>query len=298
MITVMGATGRTGTKVTDLLLKSGERVRAIGRSEDKLAELERAGADVQPGDTSDATFLTHSFRGASAVYTLLPFDPRSADHNATQRRQSEVVVQAVRDSGVKYVVALSSIGADRPSGTGLIASLHDHEQRLRALAADQGVNVLLLRAGLFFESFHDALPLIESEGINGDSVAPDVALPMIATRDIAHAAATALAARDWSGVVVRELLGPRDLTYAEVTRIIGDRIGKPGLEYVQFPYADVVHGLNQAGFSGGAAGLYAEMTRAFNEGLAKSVEGRRPENSTPTRFEDFAVELAGAMART
>lgn len=33
-------------------------------------------------------------------------------------------------------------------------------------------------------------------------------------------------------------------------------------------------------------------TRAFNEGKVKPFRGRIPENTTPTRFEDFAGELA------
>ena len=78
----------------------------------------------------------------------------------------------------------------------------------------------------FFENFYNSLALIKHEGINGDSVAPDVAVPMVATRDIADAAARALKGRDWNGVVVRELLGPRDLSHVEATRIIGERIGK------------------------------------------------------------------------
>ena len=46
---------------------------------------------------------------------------------------------------------------------------------------------------------------------------------MIATRDIATVAA-GRCARDWRGTVVRELLGLRDLTFAEVTRILGTRL--------------------------------------------------------------------------
>ena len=45
MITVMGATGHTGKKITEALLKAGEQVRALGRSESKLAELKSAGGD-------------------------------------------------------------------------------------------------------------------------------------------------------------------------------------------------------------------------------------------------------------
>lgn len=200
-------------------------------------------------------------------------------------------MKAIRDSGVRYVVFLSSVGADLPEGTGPIAGLHAQEERLRKLP---DVNVLILRPASFFENFYAILGLIKHQGINGGAVAPDLRIPMIATRDIADAAARALKARDWSGVVVREPLGQRDVTYAEATHIIGARIGKSDLKYVQFPYADFAAALVQMGFSQNVANLYVEMTRAFNEGKVKSLEGRRPENTTPTRFEDFAEEPARA----
>ena len=92
--------------------------------------------------------------------------------------------------------------------------------------------MLALRAGLFFETFVPALDLMIDQGINADTVAPDVPIPMVATRDLADAAATALRARDWTGFVVREVLGQRDLTFREVTAILGERLGRPGLPYV------------------------------------------------------------------
>ena len=291
MITVMGATGHTGKKITEALLKAGEQVRALGRSESKLAELKSAGAEVLIGDATDAAFLTKAFRGADAVYTLLPTDPGSPDFRAEQDRQGEAIVKAIRESGVQYVVALSSLGADLSEGTGVIAGLHAQEERLKQL---KDTHVLLLRPVSFFENFYGTLGLIKQEGINADSVAADLAVPMIATRDIADVAAQALKARDWQGVVVRELLGQRDLSYSEATRILGERIGKPDLQYIQFSYADEAQALAQAGMSESFAGLYVEMTRAFNEGKVKPQRGRTPENTTPTRFEDFAHELARA----
>ena len=95
---------------------------------------------------------------------------------------------------------------------------------------------------------------------------------------------------------MRELLGPRDLSYSEATHIIGKRIGKPDLQYVKFSYADEAKALVQAGMSESFANLYVEMTRAFKEGKVKPLMGRTPENTTPTRFEDFAGELARAYA--
>jgi uncharacterized protein YbjT (DUF2867 family) len=291
MITVMGASGNTGGRISERLLQAGEQIRALGRTASKLAGLESKGAEVATGDAADAAFLTNAFRGADAIYTLLPPDPQSPDLRKKWNQAGEAIVRAIRDSGVRYVVFLSSIGADLPEGTGPIAGLHAQEERLRKLPA---VNALILRPASFFENFYAILGLIKHQGINGGAVAPDLRLPMIATRDIADVAARALKARDWTSIVVRELLGARDLTFAEATRIIGTHIGKPDLQYVQFPYADFASSLAQMGISANMAGLYAEMARAFNEGKIRSREGRRPENATPTRFEDFAQDLARA----
>jgi len=136
--------------------------------------------------------------------------------------------------------------------------------------------------------------MIRYEGITGDAFAPDLPLPMIATRDVADAAAGALKTRDWKGVVVRELLGQRDISFAEATRLIGERIGRPDLQYVQFPYADAARALTQFGFSEDIANREAEVARAANEGRIPSREDRNAKNTTATPFEDFADELARA----
>lgn len=291
MITIMGATGNIGKKITEILRKAGEKVRALGRSENKLAELKRAGSETMAGDAADAGFLTGAFRGADAVFTMIPPNPRSPDYHAEQDRQGEAIVEAIRRSGVRYVVALSSLGAEPSEGTGLLEGLHAQEERLKQL---EGVNVLILRPGAFFENFYMMLDFIKQMGYLGDSATPDRGMPMVATRDIADVAARALTARDWTGVAMRELLGPRDLTFAEATRILGEQIGKPDLKYVQFSYADEARMLVQAGLSESFANLYVEMTRGFNEGKIEPHAGRTPENTTPTRFEEFVHELAQA----
>jgi uncharacterized protein YbjT (DUF2867 family) len=295
MITVMGATGNTGRKVADSLLRVGEKVRVLGRSRAKLAPLEKAGAEALAGQPNDAKYLTKAFSGADAVYTLLASGLDSADYRHDVDEQGEAIVQALREARVGHVVLVSSLGADEPSGTGPIAGLHAQEERLEKLVP-RGTNVLALRPGYFFENFHSTLPLIKHQGINAGALAPDLAIPMIATRDIADVAAKALRAHDWNGVVVRELLGPRDLSQAEATRILGERLGKPDVRYVQLPYEEMAAALTKAGLSASVAGLFVEMDRAMNDGRVVSLEGRTPQNTTPTRFEDFVGELAEAYA--
>jgi len=292
MIAVMGASGNTGKVTADALLSRGVKVRVIGREAKKLQAFAARGAEVAAGDASDAAFLARAFAGADAAYTLIPPDFRAADFRAYQDRIGEATAAALRQSGVKRVVFLSSVGADLPAGTGPIAGLCAQEKRLAAL----GVDVLSLRPGYFFENLHASLPLIRQQGINGSAIAPDVKMSMIATRDIGSAAAAALAAKDFSGVQIRNLLGPRDYTLVEVTRILGAKIGKPDLAYVQFPYEAFGAALEQAGLSKDLARLYVEMSRGFNDGIVKPVGGRTPASTTPTTFEAFAGELAAAYA--
>jgi uncharacterized protein YbjT (DUF2867 family) len=291
MITVMGATGNTGRKIVTGLLAAGEQARALGRDDRKLADRAASGAEIRVGDTSNPDFLADAFRGAAAVYTLLPTDHRAPDYRARQREEGEAIAHAIRTSEVRHVVALSCVGTDQPEGTGVILGLREQEERLRAI---RGIDILFLRPVSFFENFHDQLETIRHEGVVVDSVAADLAIPMVASRDVADAAVRALTHHDWSGVAVRELIGPRDLSYREATRILGERIGRPDLPYVQLPYDEMAAVLVQAGLSASFAEQYVEMTRAFNEQRVRPINGRTPDNTTPTTFEDFADELARA----
>lgn len=291
MIAVMGAAGNTGRVIVEEALQRGEKVRALGRSAERLAPLRAHGAEVMAGDANDVGYLARAFAGADAVYTLIPPDPKAPDFRATQDRLGEATVRALRESGVRSVAFLSSLGADLASGNGPIAGLHAQEERLKALGVQ---NLLFLRAGYFFENHLATLQLIKQQGVNGSALAPDLPMAMVATRDIGKLAANALLARDFRGVVIQEILGPRDLTMAEATRIIGERIGKPDLRYVQLGYDDFQKNLVQMGLSPSIAGLYTEMVRAFNEGRIRSVQGRNPQNTTPTTFESFAAEIAAA----
>lgn len=287
-IAVMGASGNIGGRISDRLLTGGHTVRALGRSAAKLAALEARGAEVLLGDAADAAFLAKAFTGADAAFSLQPPNPTAEDYLARQNAEGEAIARAAGDSGLKHLVALSSVGADLPAGTGPIAGLHRQEARLKALPR---TSVLALRPGYFFENFLAVVGLIKHQGINGSAIAGDAVLPMIATRDVAEVAVRALASRDWTGFQVRELLGPRDLTHADATRIIGAAIGTPDLAYVAFPYTDYVGALVEAGLSQNVAELYTAMAKAFNDGIVVSREGRTAANTTPTTLEQFAREV-------
>jgi len=115
---------------------------------------------------------------------------------------------------------------------------------------------------------------------------------MVATQDIAKVASERMLERDFSGKTVQELLGPRDISMDEVTRIIGAKIGKPDLSYVHFSREDYVQGLLQAGLSEDMADQLAELDTGINEQVLASGQPRTEETRTPTDFEEFAEFFA------
>jgi uncharacterized protein YbjT (DUF2867 family) len=224
---------------------------------------------------------------------LIPPNFGAPDFAAYQDQVGEAQVAALRRAGVPRVVFLSSIGADRDSGVGPVTGLYRQEQRLNALP---DTHVLSLRPGYFFENQFFNLGLIKQQGINGNPLHPDLPLVQIGTRDIGAYAARVLEAPDFEGKTFFELHGPRPLSMAEATKIIGAKVGKPDLPYVQFPYDAAIEGMSQMGLPRALAEAYVELARAFNEGWAREVTGPTPENTQPTDFEEFAGALAKAYA--
>lgn len=288
MYAITGATGHTGSIAAERLLTSGEKVRVIGRDSKRLERLAQKGAEAVVADMSDAAALEKAFAGARAVYAVIPPNISAADVRAYQAEITDALATAVRNSGVSYVVALSSTGADKTSGTGPVVGLHDLEQKLGSIP---GINLLSLRCGYFMENLLPQIGVIQSMGFIGGPIRADVPLPMIATHDIGEVAAESLAKLDFSGVQTRELLGARHLPYTEAARIIGAGIGKPDLSYRQVPASILKPAMMQLGMSGNMVDLMLEMCDALNTGHMKSQEPRSPRNTTATTLETFVAEV-------
>jgi uncharacterized protein YbjT (DUF2867 family) len=281
---ILGATGNTGSIIADALLFGHKKVRVVGRDAGRLQRFVRKGAEAFTGDVSDAVALTKALRGARAAYLMLPPITSRED----QERESDAIAKAVKESGVRYAVNLSSYGAHVPEGTGPVTGLHSSEQKLNAI---NDLNVLHLRAAYFMENNLAAIDMIRGMGPFGHALLPNLKLPMIATPDVGTYAAQRLLDLDFSGKQTRELLGERDLSMTEVTALIGRGIGKPDLRYEQFPYEQVQQVLEQMGMSPKKAAVYIEMFEAINAGLLAAQEQRSTKNSTPTSFETFVQDV-------
>lgn len=299
MYVITGATGNIGSKIADILLTAGEQVRVISRKREHLQRFVNRGAEAAIGDLTDRAFLAEAFRGATAVFSMIPPGYNAGDFRAYQNEIGENLATAITAAGVKYVVNLSSQGAELAEGTGPILGLRDQEARLNRLA---GVNVLHLRPTYFMENLQLNIPLINTKGIAGSAIRGDVKFAMIATRDIAAHAAERLVKRDFAGKGVQDLLGERDLSLAEATAVIGRSIGLANLQYVQFSYGEAERWLREMGVGSDASRLFIEMNRALNEGRFAVNRPRTSENTTTTSIEafaktTFAEHFAAAAAR-
>jgi len=287
MFVVLGASGNTGHIVANTLLTRGQQVRVVGRNSAHLQPLASKGAEVFIADVTDASALAKVFHQADAAYVMIPPNLTSKDPLGHSDRVSDAIAAAVQKSGVRNVVALSSVGAELPSGTGPVVGLHNLEQKLNQIGPP---NVLYLRAAYFMENTLPQAGAIKAMGNAAGPLRPDLKIPMIATRDIGNVAADMLLHPTIRGKQIRELHGQRDLTYTDVTSTIGKAIGKPDLKYHQLKDAQFHDVLVQTGMSPQVAHLLVEMTAALNAGKMHPLEPRTQQNTTPTTYENFVSD--------
>ena len=287
MYVITGATGHTGSVAAEKLLALGAKVRVVGRDAKRLERFSQLGAEAIVADMTDTAALEKAFCGARGVYAVMPPNLSAPDVRGYQERVTDSLATAIRNNGIAYAVALSSTGADKPNGTGVVLGLHSLEQKLGSI---DGLNVLSLRCGHFMDNLLTQIGVIQSFGFMAGAVRGDVPLPMIATADIGEVAAESLAKPDFVGKQTRELLGPRHLSNAEAAKIVGAAIGKPDLSYRQVPPSMLKPAMMQMGMSANMADMLLEMSEALNTGYMKSQEPRSPRNTTPTTLETFATE--------
>lgn len=287
-IAITTPTGNIGSGIVEHLLKqSGHELTLLCRDPGKVKHFTDRGAKPVQGDLEDADFVRSATEGADALFWLTPPKVDAPDFRAYQNKLGENAAAAVRKNNIKRVVHLSSIGAQHADGTGPIAGLHDTEQKLNAAAKDIGGSVTHLRPAFFQENLFMNVPTIKSDGAMYAPIPGHLPLPMIATRDISPVAAQLLTDTSWSGINVRELLGPRDYTNDEAAKILSEVAGKE-VKHVQVPYEAAKGAMLQMGLGESLVDKYMEMYQGFESGKVAAEQPRNETTATPTTLEDFA----------
>lgn len=286
-----GGAGHITKPLASTLLAAGHNVTVIGRNAENLKPLTDRGAKAAIGSIEDAAFLTEIFKGADAVYTMVP--PQYAAGDLEGYRQTGAnYAEAIKAAGIRYVVNLSSAGAHMPEGCGPVSGLHRTEQELNKLT---GVNVLHLRPGYFYINFYGNIGMIKSMNVIGGNYGDDkTEIGFSHPADIADAAAETLLNLSFKGHAVRYLASD-ERTAGDVANVLGAAVGKPDLLWVEFTDEQTRGGLLQAGLPDTMADKYVEMGAALRSGkMAEDYLKNRPQQFGKTKLEDFAKEFAAA----
>lgn len=272
--------GTIGRKVSEALLDAGASLTLISRSADKVAALAARGAKVVEGSIDDAAALRSAFAGADTLFWVTPPAGRP-DYNEWTVGAARQAAELAREAGIRSVVVLSSVGAHTGRGTGPVGVMLEVEDAFRGALPD----VTVLRPGFFMENFFRDLATIRGMGKIFSPIPADKKVPMVATADIAAAAAAALL-DPTHGHRVLGLHGPEDLTYSEAAAILSDAWGRP-VEYVQVRVEDARQGMLGAGLPAHAADIFCEMYQAIVDGRMDPAEPRTAATTTKTPLASF-----------
>ncbi len=278
-IAVAGAAGRVGRRVAELLLDEGASVALLVRDAAKVADLAARGAVVHEGNLEDPPYVMEATDDAGQLFWMTPTDPAREDLLAFMDDLGVNAAAAVARNSIARVVNLSSFGAHIPTAAGPVEGLHDNEDRLDEFEE----NIVHLRPGFFMENYLAQLDSIRAGRVRFPLVDGSVSVPMVATRDIAQAAAQLLLHPEWSGHHILGLHGPRDLTFGEAAEILG-------VVHETAPVEEARERLLAQGASEDGARLVLNFFAALADGALASGEERNERTTTPTSFEQFAEE--------
>jgi uncharacterized protein YbjT (DUF2867 family) len=285
-----GSLGNINRPLAIQLIAAGHQVTIISSKAEREPAIAAIGAKAVIGSVEDVAFLTQTFKGADAVFTLIPPVDDAADWKAYIHSIGKNFAAAIKASGVKKVVNLSSIGADQAEGCGPVTGLHFAELELNKL---DDADIKHLRPGFFYTNLFANIGMIKNAGILGNNYGADAPIIMTHPNDIAAVAAEELLKLDFNGKSVRYVASDEP-TSKEITAVLGAAIGQPNLPYVEFTDEQNLGGIIQAGLPAEIARNFVEMGKAARTGKMFEDYRKHPVQLQKTKLEDFAKEFAAA----
>lgn len=283
MIVVTAPTSDIGRRVVQNLLESGAHVRVIARDPSRLAQPVRASAEIVKGSHGDASIVRDAFRGAEAIFWLVPPDPKAPSVHAAYVDFTRPAAEIIAEQGVKRVVSVTALGRSSPLAnkagfvTGSLAT--------DDLITSTGVGFRGLALPSFMDNIGRQAVAIRDQGKFFLPMSGDLKLPSVATCDIAAVATRWLLDSSWSDQSEVPVLGPENLSFNDMAEIISNVLGKV-VSYQQISYDAYMARFVQFGFSDAMAQGMRDMAWAKDQGLDLVVP-RTPENSTPTSFRQW-----------
>jgi uncharacterized protein YbjT (DUF2867 family) len=287
MIVVTTPTGAIGHQVLNHLLDAGEAVRVIIRDPSKIPASQRSRVEIIEGSHGDPEVVERAFKGADAVFWLLPPDPRAASLTGAYLDFTRPAAMAMKALGVKRVVIVTALG--RHTELAQEAGYVTASLAMDDLIAGTGIALRALAMPSFMDNILRQADSIRDRGVFFSPISGNLKLPICATRDIAAVAVRWLLDESWNGQKEVPVLGPENISFEDMANIISDVLGMP-VSFQQISFEAYHSQFLKFGFSQAMAQGMTDMARAKDRGLDLGVV-RTPENSTSTSFRQWCEEI-------
>jgi uncharacterized protein YbjT (DUF2867 family) len=287
---LLGSLGNINKPLAEKLIAAGNQVTIVSSNVEREVQITAIGAKAAIGSVEDVNFLTNAFTGTDAIFTLIPPVHDTANWKQYIHTIGKNFADAIKASGVKKVVNLSSIGAHLPDGCGPVSGLYFAELELNKL---DEVAIKHLRPGYFYTNLFANIGMIKHNGILGNNYGADNTIVLSHPNDIAVVAAEELINLDFTGKSILYVASD-ERTSKQITAVIGTAIGIPNLPYVEFTDEQNINGAIQAGLPKEIAFNFIEMGKAMRSGEMFADYKKHPVEFGKTKLEDFAKEFATA----
>lgn len=286
-IVVTGSLGNISQPLTIALVQKGHTVTVISSNPERQKDIEALGATAAIGSVEDADFLTAVFSGADVVYTMIPPNFIVPDPIVHYKIIGESYAQAIKRSGIKQVVHLSSWGAHLEKGTGFVVGSYHVEQIFNQF---RDISITYLRACSFYNNLYHYTDMIKGAGFIGTNYGGNDKVVMVSPKDIA-------------ATVIEEIEIPtagRNIRYVasdehscnEIATILGNAIGKPDLKWVTFTDEQTQAAMENNGVPALIAAKFTELNAAIRTGAIREDYDRHKPTFGKVELTDFAKEFA------
>jgi uncharacterized protein YbjT (DUF2867 family) len=279
---ILGGTGNVGSAVATTLLEQNQPVTVIARNTEKSKGLQHKGAQVANVDVNDTPALHKILSKGTTLFLLNPPAPPSTDTVVEERKTLRSILLALKDSGIKRVVAESTYGARPGSGQGDLNVLYEMEEYLR----QTDLSVSIIRAAYYMSNWAGYLEGAKQDGKLYSFFPADYQLPMVAPSDIGKFAAGLLMATA-DKIKLHHVEGPRTYSPSDVAMAFTNVLGR-AVEPIEIPEGKWIETFKQFGFSDQAAHSYAEMTKAT---MGKDFEKPEAPVRGKTTIEQYIEDL-------
>jgi len=284
MIALTTPTGQIGSKVLKKLIAGNAQVRVLIRDPEKLSEKTRNQVEIVQGSLDDAKSVAKVFNGADTVFFNIPPSMQYQDVKEYYTRFGRIACNAIKSQGVKRVVFISGTGLGFEKKAGPVAASYLVEKMIEETVDSSRI----LHCGAFMENIFHSLESLKNYGAFGNAVPADVSFPFVATRDIAEVVSRLLLDNTWIGHESVGVLGPKDLSYREISKQMSEVLDRPIL-YQEFSAEQLKTNMMKFGATKAAAEALVEASLAIKNKMFSKVT-RTPESTTSTSFATWLEE--------